>query len=127
MFALLVAAALSQGIDVTGDGKVTKVITQEASPTAPQARYGQKVSVHYTGKLTDGTKFDSSVDRGTPFEFTIGHGVIEGWSKGVATMKLGEKATFTIGHEYAYGERGFPPRIPARSTLIFEIELLKIY
>jgi FKBP-type peptidyl-prolyl cis-trans isomerase len=102
------------------------VITTAAPPNAPQARYGDKVAVHYTGKLADGSKFDSSVDRGTPFEFTIGQGVIEGWSKGVATMKVGEKSTFTIGYEYGYGASGKPPRIPAKATLIFEIELLKI-
>lgn len=126
MFALLVAAALSGKIDVTSDGKVTKVINKEAPPGALQARVGDTVSVHYTGTLTDGTKFDSSVDRGTPFEFRIGQGVIDGWSKGVATMKVGEKSTFTLGYEYAYGERGVPPRIPPKATLIFEIELLKI-
>ncbi|OHS97940.1 FKBP-type peptidyl-prolyl cis-trans isomerase [Tritrichomonas foetus] len=127
MFVLLAffsAFALSAQIDVTSDGKVKKEILTEG--TGPTAQRGQTVEVHYVGTLTNGEKFDSSRDRGQPFVFTIGQGVITGWSVGVATMKVGEKARFTIDYEYAYGERGFPPVIPAKATLIFEIELLKI-
>lgn len=112
-------------MNVTKDGKVTKKILVEGEGPIPKP--GQKVSCHYVGTFTDGKKFDSSRDRGKPFDFTIGQGVIQGWSLGVATMKVGEKANFSIQNEYAYGERGYPGVIPPRATLNFEIELLKIY
>ena len=80
--------------------------------------------VHYTGTLQDGTQFDSSRGRGE-FKFTLGQGqVIKGWDEGVKTMKKGERAIFTLSAEYAYGEAGSPPKIPANATLIFDIELL---
>lgn len=76
-------------------------------------------AVHYTGTLTDGTKFDSSVDRGEPFDFTLGQGgVIKGWDVAVATMKKGEKVQLTLRHDYAYGENGNPPTIPPSATLV---------
>lgn len=88
---------------------------------------GSKLSMHYTGTLTNGSKFDSSVDRGRPFEFQIGVGqVIKGWDEGVMQMSLGEKAKLTITPDYGYGDKGYPPVIPPKSTLIFEVELLKI-
>lgn len=86
---------------------------------------GDEVEVHYVGILIDGTQFDSSRDRGTPFKFKLGQGqVIKGWDEGIKTMKKGEKAIFTIPPELAYGESGSPPTIPPNATLQFEIELL---
>lgn len=76
--------------------------------------------MHYTGTLEDGTKFDSSVDRGEPFEFTLGHSqVIKGWDVGVATMKKGEKVQLKLRQDYAYGESGSPPTIPPGATLVW--------
>ncbi|KAF3926991.1 hypothetical protein ABW20_dc0109459 [Dactylellina cionopaga] len=90
-------------------------------------KQGDKVQIHYTGTLTNGKKFDSSTDRGQPFATKIGVGqVIKGWDEGVPTMSLGEKAKLTISSDYAYGEKGFTNLIPPNSTLIFEMELLKI-
>jgi len=95
--------------------------------TGAQALTGTKVTVHYTGTLTDGTKFDSSLDRGTPFTFALGAGeVIAGWDRGVAGMKVGGKRKLTIPPALAYGERGAPGAIPPNSTLIFEVELLAV-
>ncbi|XP_063588056.1 peptidyl-prolyl cis-trans isomerase Fkbp12-like [Penaeus indicus] len=88
---------------------------------------GQTVVVHYTGTLTDGSKFDSSRDRGKPFRFRIGHGeVIRGWDEGVAQMSVGQKAKLTCTPDYAYGERGFPGVIPPNSVLIFDVELINV-
>ena len=88
---------------------------------------GQSVRVHYTGWLTNGTKFDSSKDRNDPFVFPLGGGrVIRGWDEGVATMKAGGRRLLIIPGELGYGARGFPPRIPANATLIFDVELLEV-
>ena len=91
------------------------------------AREGAIVAVHYTGCLVDGTKFDSSVDRGTPFEFLLGQGsVIKGWDEGVATMLVGGKRVLTIPSELAYGDEARGDVIKAGDTLVFEIELLEV-
>lgn len=90
-------------------------------PAGPQT----KVKVHYTGWLVDGTKFDSSVDRNQAAEFPL-NGVIKGWTEGVGSMKVGGKRKLVIPYGLAYGEAGRPPKIPARATLVFDVELLEI-
>lgn len=95
--------------------------------TGAEAVPGKQVSVHYTGTLTNGQKFDSSLDRGRPFQFVLGAGqVIKGWDEGVKGMKVGGKRKLTIPPEMGYGARGFPPVIPPNSTLVFEVELLGV-
>ncbi|MDB6053669.1 MAG: fbp 2 [Verrucomicrobiales bacterium] len=95
--------------------------------TGKPAKAGKMVTVHYTGWLTDGKKFDSSVDRNDPFEFLLGAGqVIKGWDEGVATMVVGDKVKLTIPPEKAYGAGGYPGAIPPSATLIFEVELLDV-
>jgi FKBP-type peptidyl-prolyl cis-trans isomerase len=95
--------------------------------TGSAAKAGQTVVVHYVGTLTNGKKFDSSRDRGQGFSFPLGGGrVIKGWDQGVVGMKVGSLRKLTIPPHLAYGERGFPPVIPANSTLVFEVELLEI-
>lgn len=95
--------------------------------TGAEAKAGQNVSVHYVGTLTDGSKFDSSRDRGSPFQFRLGAGqVIKGWDQGVAGMKVGGLRKLTIPPDMGYGARGFPPVIPGNSTLVFEVELLGV-
>ena len=95
--------------------------------TGAQAAAGKTVSVHYTGKLTNGKVFDSSLTRGTPIEFKLGAGrVIKGWDDGIALMKVGGKATLTIPPQLGYGERGSGGVIPPNATLIFEVELVSV-
>jgi FKBP-type peptidyl-prolyl cis-trans isomerase len=92
-----------------------------------EAKKGSSVSVHYTGWLTNGTKFDSSVDRGEPFDFELGAGeVIRGWDEGIVGMKVGGKRKLTIPANMAYGDRGFGKVIPPGSTLVFDVELLDV-
>jgi FKBP-type peptidyl-prolyl cis-trans isomerase FkpA len=102
-------------------------IEKIAEGTGASPKAGDRVTVHYTGWLTDGRKFDSSVARGEPFLFTIGRGlVIRGWDEGVATMKIGYKVRLTIPSEMGYGARGAGGVIPPNATLIFEVELLDV-
>ena len=95
--------------------------------TGAEATAGKSVTVHYVGTLTNGSKFDSSRDRGQGFSFRLGAGqVIQGWDQGVAGMKVGGVRKLTIPPALGYGSRGFPPVIPPDSTLIFEVELLDV-
>ncbi len=99
----------------------------EVVGTGDAPKQGKPVRVHYTGRLTNGKKFDSSVDRGQPFSFTIGVGqVIKGWDEGVATMKVGGKRQLIIPPALGYGARGAPPAIPPNADLIFDVELLGV-
>ncbi len=105
-------------------GVVVNVV-KDGNGIAPTA--GMSVKIHYTGTLTDGKKFDSSRDRGKPFQFTLGKGeVVKGLDEGVAKMRVGERSTLTISPDYGYGDEGFPPVIPKKATLIFAVELLAV-
>src|SRR5271156_6797836 len=100
-------------------------IEKITSGNGPAPKQGDTVTVHYTGWLTDGVKFDSSVDRGEPFEFVLGTGqVIAGWDQGVGAMQAGDKGRLTIPPELAYGASGYSGAIPPNATLIFEVVLL---
>ncbi|NXI00511.1 FKBP4 isomerase, partial [Pachycephala philippinensis] len=114
-----------EGVDITPkqDEGVLKVVKREGSGTE-SPMIGDKVTVHYTGWLLDGTKFDSSLDRRDKFSFDLGKGeVIKAWDIAVATMKIGEICRITCKPEYAYGSAGSPPKIPPNATLIFEVTL----
>ena len=114
--------ATAQGETVT-ELKIEEIKAGEGK----EAVAGKKVSVHYTGWLTDGTKFDSSVDRGQPFVFDLGAGrVIKGWDQGVVGMKVGGKRKLTIPSTLGYGERGAGAVIPPNATLVFDVELLDV-
>ena len=95
--------------------------------TGDGAKVGDNIVVNYVGTLLDGTKFDSSIDRNQPFPYTLGQNqVIKGWELGLLGMKVGEKRKLTIPSELAYGDDGRPPVIPAKATLVFEIDMLSI-
>jgi peptidylprolyl isomerase len=99
----------------------------EVEGTGVIPKQGQNVTVHYTGTLQDGTKFESSLDRGQPYTFKIGTGsVIQGWDEGIMTMKVGGKRRLIIPGKLAYGPAGNPPKIPPNATLTFEIQLLGV-
>ncbi len=103
------------------------VIEDKVIGTGTEAVAGKKVTVHYSGFLTNGTMFDSSIPRKTPFTFILGAGeVIQGWDRGVSGMKVGGKRKLTIPSKYGYGARGAGNVIPPNATLIFDVELLKV-
>jgi FKBP-type peptidyl-prolyl cis-trans isomerase len=117
-------SASSQGMVTTASGLQYEDLVVG---TGPEAKSGDAVSVNYTGWLEDGTKFDSSIDRGVPFEFTIGAGmVIKGWDEGVAGMRVGGKRKLIIPPDLGYGASGAGDVIPPNATLIFEVDLLEI-
>ncbi|MAG59619.1 peptidylprolyl isomerase [Candidatus Woesebacteria bacterium] len=108
---------------MTNELKVEDLVLGEGT----EATSGAKVSVNYLGTLTDGTKFDSSYDRGIPFSFTLGAGeVIKGWDMGVSGMKIGGKRKLTIPSDLAYGDQEAGNLIPPGATLVFEVELLGV-
>jgi peptidylprolyl isomerase len=122
-------ASAQSGNPVTTSSGLRMIDTQAGTGASPKS--GQTAVVHYTGYLNDngkkGKKFDSSVDRGSPFEFPIGQGrVIKGWDEGVASMKVGGKRTLIIPPELGYGARGAGGVIPPNATLIFDVELLGV-
>ena len=116
--------ALKKGAKVTSSRLAYKIIKKG---TGAKAEAGKTVSVHYTGKLSNGTKFDSSYDRNQPIEFELGRGrVIKGWDEGISLLNVGSKATFIIPPDLAYGARGAGGVIPPNATLIFDVELVEI-
>ena len=133
VLAVLVAAC-SQSQAPSGGGGGQEVTTPSGLKytdtkvgTGAEAKAGQRVSVHYTGWLTNGTKFDSSKDRGQPFMFALGGGqVIKGWDEGVQGMKVGGVRRLTIPADLGYGARGAGGVIPPNATLVFEVELLDV-
>lgn len=119
-----VPSSATSNTEIMDTSKLT--IVDSVVGTGAEAVNGKTVSVHYTGKLQNGTIFDSSVNRGTPFEFPLGAGmVIEGWELGIAGMKVGGKRTLTIPPELGYGSRDMGT-IPPNSTLTFDVELLGV-
>ncbi len=114
--------AKKPGIKTTASGLQYRV-TQEGNGKSPAA--SSVVKVHYSGKLVDGTVFDSSVERGEPIEFPLNQ-VIPGWTEGLQLMKEGGKATLYIPSQLGYGEQGVPGTIPPNSTLIFDVELIEV-
>eukprot|EP00386_Alphamonas_edax_P002709 GDKI01008238.1.p1 GENE.GDKI01008238.1~~GDKI01008238.1.p1 ORF type:complete len:164 (-),score=66.63 GDKI01008238.1:202-657(-) len=120
--------AAAEKDDLAPNDKVRVGVKFRPTRCTLKSKKGDKLSMHYTGTLRkDGSKFDSSLDRGTPFEFTLGAGmVIKGWDNGLADMCIGEKRKLTIPSGSGYGDRGFPPTIPGGATLVFDVELVAI-
>jgi FKBP-type peptidyl-prolyl cis-trans isomerase len=120
---VLAPSGAGEEVQTTASGLQYEVLKEGGD--GPHPKMGDTVKVHYTGTLTDGTKFDSSRDRGAPAEFMLGS-VIEGWNEGLQLMTVGAQFKFTIPPGLGYGARGAPPRIPANATLVFDVELLEV-
>jgi peptidylprolyl isomerase len=132
---LFLAAVLVAPLAAAAAGKPTRTVTLPDGlkyvdlkvGAGPLPRAGQTVRVHYVGRLLDGTKFDSSRDRGQPYEFALGEGrVIPGWDEGVASMHVGGRRKLIVPPSLAYGDQGAGDKIPPNATLVFDIELLGI-
>ncbi|MBC8030584.1 MAG: FKBP-type peptidyl-prolyl cis-trans isomerase [Pyrinomonadaceae bacterium] len=120
-----VVIAPPKGAAITTPTGLTYIVTRRTQERQPQS--GETVLVNYTGLLSSGVKFDSSLDRGQPFDFPLGKGrVIKGWDEGIAKLRVGEQATLIIPPQLGYGERGAGGVIPPNATLIFLVELVGI-
>ena len=128
LFAIVGTACTKKGGDQAMSSSTQTLKVEDVKVgNGTEAVSGKTVSVHYTGWLTDGKKFDSSVDRGQPFQFQLGAGqVIKGWDQGVSGMKVGGKRKLTIPSDLAYGARGAGGVIPPNATLVFDVELLGV-
>jgi hypothetical protein len=125
LFIFFAGYAFAQTDTITTESGLKYIVIKEGN--GKKAEKGTAVEVHYTGTLIDGKKFDSSLDRGQPFEFILGEGqVIKGWDEGIALMKEGGKLKLIIPPDLAYGNRAVGDLIPANSTLIFDVELLSV-
>uniref|UniRef100_A0AAV1UYI3 peptidylprolyl isomerase n=1 Tax=Peronospora matthiolae TaxID=2874970 RepID=A0AAV1UYI3_9STRA len=126
--AVLTAAQAQAKDDLPPDAQLRIGVKYRPEECTVKSQVGDKLSMHYTGTLRkDGSKFDSSVDRDQPFDFELGAGhVIKGWDRGLVSMCIGEKRRLTIPSDLAYGDHGSPPKIPAKATLVFDVELLDI-
>ncbi|XAR58764.1 Peptidylprolyl isomerase [Bertholletia excelsa] len=127
---LLLLLILATLVSAKESGDVTELqigVKYKPKSCDIQAHKGDRVKVHYRGKLTDGTVFDSSFERGDPIEFELGRGqVIQGWDQGLLGMCVGEKRKLKIPAKLGYGEHGSPPKIPGGATLIFDTELVAV-
>ncbi|XP_015272309.1 PREDICTED: peptidyl-prolyl cis-trans isomerase FKBP2 isoform X1 [Gekko japonicus] len=127
LLTLALWALCSPALSTEGKRKLQIGVKKRVDNCPIKSRKGDVLHMHYTGKLEDGTEFDSSLTRDQPFVFTLGTGqVIKGWDQGLLGMCEGEKRKLVIPSELGYGDRGAPPKIPGGATLIFEVELLKI-
>ncbi|HXG93847.1 MAG TPA: FKBP-type peptidyl-prolyl cis-trans isomerase [Blastocatellia bacterium] len=122
---LFASSAPRTGVEIVTSSGLRYV--DEKIGDGPSPNLGQTVTVHYTGTLEDGTKFDSSYDHGQPFDFQLGtQGIIQGWNEGIKTMRVGGKRRLIVPPQLGYGPQGNPPKIPPNATLIFEVELLSV-
>ncbi|EGZ30331.1 hypothetical protein PHYSODRAFT_353748 [Phytophthora sojae] len=126
--AVMAAVQVQAKDDLPPDAQLRIGVKYRPEECPKKSQLGDVLSMHYTGTLRkDGSKFDSSLDRNQPFEFPLGAGrVIKGWDQGLVNMCVGEKRRLTIPSNMGYGDRGSPPKIPGKATLVFDVELLEI-